>query len=155
MIYCCKKCQREISNDITKVFISDGGYALCSNCSIGEKPCDEDLRRLIEDDHNLFFNYEINYIYIFSNEMIVDRINVPSNEDYRITGFKEKQSPFLIGAMANDFKYSYAHQFKCNETLTLGTNVENGNLDMHIGFDDAIKNCEYISFIGGLESNFD
>lgn len=153
MIYSCKRCGKDISKNIKEVFISDGGFALCSKCKVGAKPCDEDLRALIEEDHNSFFEYEINYIYVFSDEIEVDRINVPTNEDYKIAGFKEKQSPFVIGAMANDFKYSFSHQFKCKETLSLGTNVEDGNLDMQIGFDDAIKNCEYISFIGGLESN--
>lgn len=155
MIYSCKRCGKDISTSIKDVFISIDGHALCSKCSVGVEPCDEDLRAIIEEDHNSFFQYEINYIYVFSDIMEIDRINVPSNENYKIAGFKEKQNPLIIGAMAKNFKYEYAHQFKCKETLCLGTNVEDGNLDMQISYDDAVKNCDYISFICGFESNLD
>lgn len=100
------------------------------------------------------YKYDINYIYVFSEEIEKDRIDVPSGDDYKVLGFKEKQSPFLIGAMVNDSKYPYAHQFKCNETLKLTTNQKDGNMDIQIEFKEITRDCEYISLICGLESDF-
>lgn len=113
------------------------------------------LMKFIEKHKTGFYEYPINYIYVFSNELEIDTIDFPSGDDYRIVGFNEKQSPFLIGAMVNDFKYKYAHQFKCNETMSFATNKKDGNLDMQIDFKEATLNCEYLSFFVGLQTDFD
>lgn len=155
MEYACYKCGEKISSDINKRFIAKSGECLCEKCSVGVPPCSKRIRNMLIDlDKGNAYHYEINYIYVFSNEIEIDRIDVPSGDDYRIAGFEEKQSPFVIGAMANDFKYEYAHQFKCNETLVVTTNQKDGDLNMQIKFHDAIRDCEYISFIMGLESDF-
>lgn len=153
-IYDCKKCGREIGSDITKVFIDIEGYSLCSKCSVGATPCSKEIRELIEEDHLSMCDYEINYIYVFSNSLEINSIKSDVKHDYKIAGFEEKQSPFIIGAMAKKLKYKYAHQFKCKKTLYFASNKEDGNLDIKANFSDVVVNCDYISFIGGFESNF-
>lgn len=153
-IYHCKKCGKELGSDIRKVFIAIEGYSLCSNCSVGVKPCSEELREIIEADHLSIHDYDINYVYVFSNSLKIKLIGSLGDDDYKIAGFEEKQSPLIVGAMAKRFKYKYAHQFKCRETLYLTTNKEDGNLDMQVDFREATKDCDYISFIGGFESKF-
>lgn len=100
------------------------------------------------------YKYDINYIYVFSDEIEFDRIDVPSGDDYKVIGFKEEQSPFFIGAMVNDSKYSYAHKFKCKETLYLKTNQKDGDKDMQMEYKEVRRECEYISLICGLEGDF-
>ena len=153
-IYDCKKCGKEIGIDITKVFIDIDGYALCADCSVGASSCSKEIRDLIEKDHLSLREYEINYIYLFSNLLEIKSLKSFVSDDYKISGFKEKQSPLIIGAMAKKFNYKYAHQFKFIKTLYFASNKEDGNLDMHAKFSDVINNCEYISCIGGFESNF-
>lgn len=149
MVYLCKKCGKEISTDITKVFIADGGHSLCSNCSVGVKPCPEELRDLIVADHLSVHEYDINYVYVFSDFLEIGLVGSVGDKDYKVAGFQERQSFLIIGAMTKRFKHKYAHQFKCKETLYLTTNVKDGNLNMEIDFKEATRNCDYISFIGG------
>lgn len=153
-IYDCKKCGREIGSDIKKVFIAIEGYALCSKCSVGATPCSKEMRELIEADHLSMREFEINYIYVFSNSVEIKLIKSDINHNYKIAGFQEKQSPIIIGAMAKKLKYKYAHQFKCKTTLYFASNKDDGNLDIKAKFSDVVVNCDYISFIGGFESNF-
>jgi hypothetical protein len=107
------------------------------------------------------FDYDLNYIYVFCNELDFNslvHLQDPKEKDYKIVGFKEKQNVFVISLMINDMNFKWCHQFKCNdknEKIVYQTEIKNGNFDMNVDFEDIEKNCDYISLIGGLESDFD
>lgn len=92
------------------------------------------------------FKYEMNYIYVFCNQFNVDHIGTFDN-DYRIMGFFEEQSPRALRNLLKYFKYDYCHQFKCIEPISIKTNVENGNFNIQVDFFAFKSDCNYISYI--------
>jgi len=100
------------------------------------------------------YKHTVNYFYVFSDELLVDRIDVPTGDKYMIMGVKERDSPFVMGSLVNDFKFDWCHVFKCFETITIETEKKNGNLNLDcIPFVDILKMSEHITSFGGMNSN--